>query len=143
MQSTTRAAHERRHLSRHERVRQARADAFSRRNATRPIALAPVRLAAEDLELIDQLVRRDRTAVSTALLAIAGIGAGEPRRRAVLSRLGEAACSAQSEGTISARRAEQIARHVRRALARGGKPVTAWRHTGGPSATRAKIDGIR
>jgi len=117
MQSTTRAAHKRRHLSRHERQRQARAAAFSRRTTGTPIVPSPVKLATDELELIDRLVRRDRTAVSTALLAIAGIGAGEATRRAVLSRMAEAACWAQSEGAISSRRAEQIGRHARRALA--------------------------
>ena len=61
-------------------------------------------------------MRHDRTAVSSALLALAGIGAGETRRRSVLARVGEAACWAQAEGTISAERYAQIARHVRRAL---------------------------
>jgi hypothetical protein len=125
MQSTTRAAHKRRHLSRHERQAQARAKAFSRRSATFPIVASPLTLASEDLELIDRLVRRDRTAVSTALLAIAGIGAGEASRQAVLSRIAEAACWAQAEGAISARRAEQVARHVRRAIAEGRQPVAA------------------
>lgn len=125
MQSTNRAAHKRRHLSRHERQRQARTETFSRRTMTVPIAPSPVRLAGDDLELIDRLVRRDRTAVSTALLVIAGIGAGEPSRRAVLSRVAEAACWAQAEGAISSRRAEQIGRHVRRALGRGRQPVAA------------------
>ena len=115
MQSTNRAAHKRRHLSRHERQRQARAAAFSRRTMTAPIVPSPVILASEEIELIDRLVRRDRTAVSTALLAIAGIGAGERSRQAVLSRIAEAACWAQAEGAISSQRAEQIARHVRRA----------------------------
>ena len=125
MQSMTRAAHTRRHLSRHERQRRARAEAFLRRTTTTPIALSPVSLATEDLELIDRLVRRDRTAVSTALLAIAGIGASEASRRAVLSRISEAACWAQADGAISSRRAEQIARHVRRALGPGGHRVAA------------------
>jgi hypothetical protein len=75
-----------------------------------------VKLAPEDVELIDRLVRGDRTAVSTALLAIAGIGAGEPRRKAVLAGVAEAASWARAEGAISGPRAEQIARHVRRAL---------------------------
>ncbi len=90
MQSITRAAHKRRHLSRHERQRQARAAAFSRRSMTAPIVPSPVRLARDDVELIDRLVRRDRTAVSTALLAVAGIGAGEASRqsRAVPDRRG-------------------------------------------------------
>jgi hypothetical protein len=123
MQSTTRAAHKRRHLSRHERQRQERAEAFSRRTGTTPLLRLPVKLAPEELELIDRLVRRDRTAVSSAPLAIAGIGAGEAIREAVLSRIAEAACWAQHEGAISSRRAEQIARHVRRALGGGREPV--------------------
>jgi hypothetical protein len=125
MQSMTRAAHTRRHVSRHERQRQARAEAFSRRTTRTPVVPSPVSLATEELELIDQLVRRDRTAVSTALLVIAGIGAGEASRQAVLSRIAEAACWAQAEGAISSRRAEQIARHIRRALGRGCQPVAA------------------
>jgi hypothetical protein len=92
IQSMTRAAHPRRHLSRHERQRQARAGAFSRRTKRTPIVPSPVMLATEELELIDRLVRHDRTAVSTALLAIAGIGAGEASRRAVLARIAEGAC---------------------------------------------------
>ena len=119
MQSTNRAGHTRRHLSRHERQRQARAAAFSRKTTKTPIVPSPVMLATEELELIDRLVRRDRTAVSTTLLAIAGMGAGESSRQAVLSRIAEAACWAQAEGAISAQRAEQIARHVRRALGLG------------------------
>jgi hypothetical protein len=125
MQSTNRAAHKRRHLSRHERQRQARAAAFSRRTTTTPMAPAPVKLAIEELELIDRLVRLDRTVVSTALLVISGIGAGKLSRRAVLCRIAEAASWAEAEGAISARRAEQIARHVKRALARGRQPVSA------------------
>ncbi len=125
MQSTNGAANKRRHLSRHERQRQARTEAFSRRSMTVPIVPSPVGLASEDVELIDRLVRRDRTAVSTALLAVAGIGAGEASRRAVLSRIAEAACWAQAEGAISSRRAEQIARHVKRALGPGRQPVAA------------------
>jgi hypothetical protein len=89
------------------------------------MAPAPVKLASKELELIDQLVRRDRTAVSTALLVIAGIGAGEASRQAVLSRIAEAACWAQAEGAISSRRAEWIARHVKRALGRAGQTVAA------------------
>jgi hypothetical protein len=125
MQSTNRAAHTRRYLSRHERQRQARAAAFSRRTTTSLIAPSPVRLATEERELIDRLVRHDRTAVSTALLAIAGIGAGEASRRAVLSRIAEAACWAEAEGAITARRAEQIGRHVKRALGLDGLPLAA------------------
>jgi len=126
MQSTTRAAHtRRRHLSRHERQRQARAEAFSRRSTRTPIVASPVRLASDDVELIDRLVRRDRTPVSTALLTIAGIGAGEIVRQAVLARIGEAASWALSDGAISLRRAEQIARHVKRATRRAEVRVAA------------------
>jgi hypothetical protein len=70
MQSTTRAAHTRRHLSRHERQRHPRAEAFSRRSATAQVVPPPVKLATEDLELIDQLVRGDRLAA----LAIGSAG---------------------------------------------------------------------
>jgi hypothetical protein len=63
-------------------------------------------------------VRCDRTAASSALLQIAGIGAGEVARRAVLERVSEVACWAQAEGAISAARSEHIARHVERALNR-------------------------
>jgi hypothetical protein len=115
MQSTNRAGYRRRHLSRHERQRQARAEAFSRRTLAGPLGPAPVKLAAEGIALIERLVRHDRTAVSSALLAIAGIGAGEAARRAVLVSVAEEACGAQAAGTISANRAAQIARHVQRA----------------------------
>jgi len=115
MYTTTQRAHGSAHLSRHERQRLRRADAFSRRTPATPAVTSPMKLDRQKLELIDRLVRSDRTAVSTALLAIAGIGGGEPSRRVVLSRLAEAAGWAQAEGAISARRAEQIARHVRRA----------------------------
>jgi hypothetical protein len=125
MQSKTRAAQTRCYLSRHERQRQARAEAFSRRTTTAQLVASPVSLAAEELELIDRLVRCDRTAVSTALLTIAGIGAAESSRQAVLSRIAKAACWAQAEGAISPSRAEQIARHVRRALCRGRQLVAA------------------
>jgi hypothetical protein len=116
MQTTTRAAHRRGHLSRRERQRLARAQAFSRR--TPKLAPAPTtqKLERDQLELIDRLVRSDRTAVSNALLQIAGIGAGEAIRRAVLQRASKAACWAQAEGAISPHRAAQIARHVKRAL---------------------------
>jgi hypothetical protein len=120
MQSRTRAADKRRHLSRHERQRQARADAFSRRTRTTPLLRLPVKLATEELELIDQLVRRDRTAVSSALLAIAGIGADDVKRLSVLVRVSDAARSARNQGAISERRCAQIARHVMRAIHRNG-----------------------
>jgi hypothetical protein len=99
--------------------------AFSRRSMTVPIVPTPMTLATEELELIDRLVRRDRTAVSTSLLAIAGIGAGDAARRAVLQRVGEAACSAEAAGAICRRRGEQIARHVARRLQQADVPVAA------------------
>ena len=97
------------HLSRHERQRLARAEAFSRSTPASVPATAPVMLEARDLELIERLVRHDRTAVSSALLAVAGIGAGLALRRAVLARVSEAAGWAQAEGAISPERAGQIA----------------------------------
>ena len=115
MQSTTQAARRRGHLSRHERQRLARTEAFSRRTAADQRAGAPVKFEQDELELIDRLVRDDRTAVSSALLAIAGIGAGEAIRGAVLAQLRQTACWAQAEGVISAERGGQIARHVSRA----------------------------
>jgi len=118
MQSTIHAAHGRGHLSRHERQRRARAEAFSRRTPEGVAAEVPVKLGQDQLELIERLVRRDRTAVSSALLAIAGIGAGEAIRGAVLAQVSEAACLGQAAGTISPARSQQIARHVNRALGR-------------------------
>ena len=115
MQSMIHAAHRRGHLSRHERQELARAEAFSRRTPTGAAAEVPVKLEEDELELIDRLVRRDRTAVSSALLAVAGIGAGEPIRGAVLAQVSESACRAQADGAISAERGGQIARHVSRA----------------------------
>jgi hypothetical protein len=115
MDTTTHLAHRRGHLSRHERQRLARAVAFSRRTPGGGYGEVPVKLGQNELELIEQLVRRDRTAVSSALLAIAGIGASEALRGAVLAQVSEAARWAQSVGAISAERREQIARHVTRA----------------------------
>jgi microcompartment protein CcmK/EutM len=117
MQSTTHAAPGRGHLSsRHERQRRARADAFSRRTSAGMSREVPVKLEDDKLELIERLVRRDRTAVSSALLAIAGIGAGAAVRGAVLAQVGAAARCAQTEGAITAQRGEQITRHLTRAL---------------------------
>lgn len=125
MHQNTRAARRSGHLSRHERQRLARANALSRRSAaTSPPAL-PVKTGRDDVELIDWLVRRDRTAVSTALLAIAGLGAGEGMRQAVVASIGEASSWAVAEGAISPSRAEQIARHVRRAVGQRRQPVAA------------------
>jgi hypothetical protein len=126
MKSITRAARTRCYLSRHERQLQARAEAFSRRTTTMPPAAPPtVRLEPDDLALIDRLVRQDRTAVSSALLVIAGIGAGEAARRAVLASVAEAACWAHAAGAISSNRATQIARHVNRATRLAEVPVAA------------------
>ena len=116
MQSTTHAAPRRGHLSRHERQRRARAEAFSRRTSSGMSREVPVKLEDDELELIERLVRRDRTAVSSALLAIAGIGAGAAVRGAVLEQVGAAARCAQTEGAITAHRGEQIIRHLTRAL---------------------------
>jgi hypothetical protein len=125
MHTTTRAARRRGYLSRRERLRLARAEAFSRRTRLKAEAASPPKLRPDELELIDRLVRRDRTAVSSALLQVAGIGAGEGVRRAVLERVDEAACWAQAEGAISARRSEQIARHVQRSLKRSASRLAA------------------
>jgi hypothetical protein len=115
MQSTIHAARERGHLSRHERQRRARAEAFSRRTPATVPGDVPVKVEEQELELIERLVRQDRTVVSSAVLAIAGIGSGEVIRRAVLEQVSEAARWAQAEGAISAERGGQIARHVSRA----------------------------
>jgi hypothetical protein len=125
MQSTTRAARTPRHLSRHERQRRARAEAFSRRTSTALSQSSLVKLEPEDLQLIDRLVRHDRTAVSSALLAIAGIGAGRAVRSTVLARVSEATCWAQAEGAISPSRAAQIIRHVKRATVRRDQALAA------------------
>ena len=80
MKSITHAAQTQCHLSKHERQGQVRAEAFSRRSRTDSLAPSPVKLAPEDVKLIDRLVRGDRTAVSTR----AGDrrdGAGEPDGR--------------------------------------------------------------
>jgi hypothetical protein len=78
--------------------------------------MVPVKLGPEQRELIEQLVHGDRTAVSSALLAVAGIDSGEPMRRAVLANVSEAASRARAEGAIGERRSAQIARHVKLAL---------------------------
>ena len=125
MHSTIGPALRRGHLSRHERQELARAEAFSRRTASIALVASPRKLAVEELELIRRLVRHDRTAVSTALLVIAGIGGGESRREAVLSQLFDEARAAQAEGAISSRRADQIGRHVGRALGHVEPPLAA------------------
>jgi hypothetical protein len=125
MDTKTHPARRRGHLSRHERQRLVRAAAFSRRTPAFPPVVTPATLERNELELIDRLVRHDRTAVSSALLAIAGIGAGHALRLAVLARVGEAACWAEAEGAISAERGAQIARHVRRLRGRAGRQAAA------------------
>jgi hypothetical protein len=116
MHQMTEVARRRGHLSRHERQRIDRAAALSRRTSDSSTPACSVNLTTAELELVDRLVRSDRTAVSTALLAIAGIGAGEARRLAVLDWIGAAADLAVAEGAISSRRADQIARHIARAI---------------------------
>lgn len=125
MQSTIHPARGRGHLSRHERQRRARAEAFSRRTLATLPGDVPVKLEQDDLKLIDRLVCQDRTAVSSAVLAIAGIGSGGAARRAVLEHVGEAASRAQADGRITARRGGQIARHVRRMLERSDVSLAA------------------
>ena len=78
MYSKTYAARQRGHLSRRERLQLARAEAFSQRTPTSVPTIVPVKLGPEQRELIEQLVRGDRTAVSSALLLVAGIGAANP-----------------------------------------------------------------
>jgi hypothetical protein len=119
----TLAARGRGHLSRRERLQLARAEAFSRRTGTDPLRPPPVKFTEQELKVIDRLVRRDRTAVSSALLAVAGIGSGEPMRRAVLASVSEAAYRARAEDAIGERRSAQIVRHVKRA--QRNAPLTA------------------
>lgn len=118
MFSTTHAARGRGHLSRRERPQLARAEAFSRRTRTSMPTMVPVKLGPEQHELIEQLVRGDRTAVSSALLAVAGIGAAKPVRQAVLAGVSDATYR-RAEGVIGGRRSAQIARHVKLAGERG------------------------
>jgi hypothetical protein len=123
MSTTIKAARTGAHLSRHERQRLARAEAFSRRTTASPPATPAIQLQPVELELIEGLVRHDRTAVSSSVLAIAGIGAGSVRRRAVLALVHEVARSAQGQGAISPERGAQIARHVGRELERVEAPL--------------------
>ncbi len=157
MHTTIHTARRRGHLSRHERLRVARAEAFSRRTSESVPVIAPVKFERAELELIERLVRHDRTAVSSAVLAIAGIGAGGARRRAVLARVSEAACWAQAEGAISPERRAQIARHVSRALegptcgsrpsgdvdAHTPQPDPGRRRRAGAAKRRAAVRGAR
>jgi hypothetical protein len=68
MYTTFNAARTRAHHSRHERQRLARTLAFSRRTPPVPPPAPMVELQRAELELIERLVHRDRTAVSSALL---------------------------------------------------------------------------
>ena len=65
MSTTINAARTRAHLSRHERQRLARAEAFSRRTTASPPATPAIQLQQGELELIEGLVRHNRTAVSS------------------------------------------------------------------------------
>ena len=114
MSTTINAARRHAHLSRRERQRVACVDAFSRRTAANLPAAPAIASGRAEIELIDLL--DDRTAVSSAVLAVAGMGAGEVTRRAVLAHVGGAAGSAKAQGGISAERGAEIARHVRLAL---------------------------
>jgi hypothetical protein len=116
MQSTIHAARGRGHLSRHERQRLARAEAFSRRTPADVSGEVPVQPRHDELELIERRARCDGPAVSSALMVIAGIGAGGVVRGAVLAQVGAAVLRAQTEGAITAQRGEQITRHLTRAL---------------------------
>jgi hypothetical protein len=125
MQTTIDYARGPEHLSRRERQRLARTHALSRRSAAAPRPAPVIMFGSAEVAVIEQLVRHDRTAVSTAMLAVAGIGAGELRRRAVLAEVGRATDTARSERAISRERAAQIARHVRRALEELDEPIAA------------------
>ncbi len=108
------------HLSRHERQRHARSLAFSEQALTQEINTsreaqnqpAPIALSVLEVTQIERMVETDRTPVATALLTIAGIGRHAPKRRAVLDAIAEAAAYAEAQGTITPRRAAQIARHI-------------------------------
>jgi hypothetical protein len=125
MSTTINAARARAHLSRRERQRLARTYAFSRRTAARPQALPVITFEPAELELIDRLVHHGRTAVSSAVLAVAGIGTGELRRRAVLTQVRRVARTAEADGTISPQRGAQITRHVEAGLSGRVAPAAA------------------
>jgi hypothetical protein len=102
MQTMIHAARTRAHLSRRERLAIARVHAFSRRTPSTLPGVPVVVLEEGERDLVARLVRLDRTAVSSTLLALAGIGAGPARRRAVLTELADTARAAQAEGAIGA-----------------------------------------
>jgi hypothetical protein len=116
MQTMINAGRTNAHLSRHERRRLKRAEAFSRRTPAGPREVAVV-VSAREVALIERLVGEDRTPVSSALLLVAGIGAAPARRQAVLAAVGVASRQARVRGAIGARRCAQIARHLQRARA--------------------------
>ena len=114
MQSMIHAAHRRGHLSRHERQELARAEAFSRRTPTGAAAEVPVKLEEDELELIDRIVRRDRTAVSSACWLSPGSApasrSAEPCSRRSASRH---AGAGRRRDQRRARRADRPAREPR------------------------------
>jgi len=107
-----------------------------RRSRDRPIEAIPRRgrdatgrsgdrVRSTEVAVIERLARQDRTAVYPAVLAVAGMGAGEPRRRAVLAGVGQAADKATVGNAISRVRGAQIVRHVRRTLEDPDEPIGA------------------
>jgi hypothetical protein len=102
------------HLSRREPRRLECVDAFSRRTPAGPPEVAAA-LHARGVALIERLVGEDRTPVSSTLLLVAGIGAAQARRQAVLAAVEVANRQARVHGAIGARRYAQIARHFPRA----------------------------
>jgi hypothetical protein len=128
------------HLSRHERQRCARAETFSRLTPPTVPHVVSVKIGQDELELIDRLVRHDRAAVSSALLTVAGIGAAQAVRTALLALVAEAARKAEAEEAISARPSGQIARHVRRALERCDVAVAVVIRSGLPAPDAGVAD---
>ena len=123
--STTINGARRAHLSRRERQRLARTDAFSRRTAAGPPAAPVITFERGELELIELLVQSGRTAVSSAVLAVAGIGTGEVRRRGVLAQVGRAARRHRhtARSVLSAvRRSPATSRHDCRRARSGSLP---------------------
>ena len=104
-----------RHMSRNERQRAAQTTAFSRRAQHVEIREPRVTLSIDEQLLAEELLLHDRTPVSTALLAIGGVGAGDARKRVVLRQLEETAAYLEAQGALSTSRAQQIARHITKA----------------------------
>jgi hypothetical protein len=102
----------------------ARPKAFSDRTPVTSAVTSPVKLDRQDLELIDRLVRHDRTAVSTRCWR----SRGRRRRNQSAGRAlpdPRGGALGPGEGAVTSRRAEQIARHVKPALGRGREPMAA------------------